>query len=170
MKAVSNEFFFDYLGVRLNAGRAEGKTMVINWKFTDSNQQFVLNLENSALTYVSGRQAANANATVTLTRDTLDAVTLQQTSFPDAVKAGRVSIDGDPQKLDELLSMLDTFKVMFEVVEPKTAGHSRSPSCVCPAVSVEPTRNEGFSIGLRVAKIREQDGNARRYGKISRAG
>jgi alkyl sulfatase BDS1-like metallo-beta-lactamase superfamily hydrolase len=96
--------------------------MVINWKFTDSNQQFVLNLENSALTYVSGRQAANANATVTLTRDTLDAVTLQQISFPDAVKAGRVSIDGDPQKLDELFSMLDTFKVMFEVVEPKAAG------------------------------------------------
>jgi alkyl sulfatase BDS1-like metallo-beta-lactamase superfamily hydrolase len=121
LKALSNDFFFDYLGVRLNAGRAEGKTMVINWKFTDSNQQFVLNLENSALTYVSGRQAANANATVTLTRDTLDAVTLQQTSLPDAVKAGRVSIDGDPQKLDELLSMLDTFKVLFEVVEPKAA-------------------------------------------------
>ena len=40
---------------------------------------------------------------------------------PDAVKAGLVKIDGDPRKLDELLSMLDTFKVMFEVVEPKTA-------------------------------------------------
>ena len=121
LKTLNNEMFFDYLGVRLNAGKAEGKTMVINWKFTDSNQQFVLNLENSALTHVSGRQAANANATVTLTRDTLDAVSLQKTSFADAMKAGQVTIDGDPQKLEELFSMLDTFKVMFEVVEPKAA-------------------------------------------------
>ena len=35
------------------------------------------------------------------------------------VKAGLVKIDGDSRKLEELLSMLDTFEVMFEVVEPK---------------------------------------------------
>ena len=29
---------------------------------------------------------------------------------------------GDPSKPDELMSMLDTFKVMFEVVEPKQGG------------------------------------------------
>ena len=47
---------------------------------------------------------------------------LQRTTFADAVKAGLVTIDGDPRKLDELMSMLDTFKVMFEVVEPKPSG------------------------------------------------
>ena len=96
--------------------------MVLNWNFTDSKQQFVMTLENSALTYVPGRQAPNADATVTLARGTLDAVTLQRTTFPDAIKAGLVRIDGDGRKLDELLAMLDTFKVMFEVVEPKTLG------------------------------------------------
>jgi len=120
LRAISNEQYFDYLGVRLNAGKAEGKTMVLNWNFTDLKQQFVMTLENSALTYVTGKQAPNADATVTLARGTLDAVSLQRTTFPDAVKAGLVKIDGDSQKLDELLAMLDTFKVMFEVVEPKT--------------------------------------------------
>ena len=122
LKALNNEMFFDFLGVRLNAAKAEGKTMVINWSFTDSNQRIALNLDNSALTYVAGKQAPNADATVTLARGTLDAVTLQRTTFPDAVKAGLVKIDGDPRKLDELMSMLDTFKVMFEVVEPKPSG------------------------------------------------
>jgi len=121
LKALSNEIFFDFLGVRLNAAKAEGKTMVINWNFTDSNQRIALNLDNSALTYVAGKQASDADATVTLARDTLDAVTLQQTSFADAAKAGLVTIDGDPRKVDELMAMLDTFKVMFEVVEPKPA-------------------------------------------------
>jgi alkyl sulfatase BDS1-like metallo-beta-lactamase superfamily hydrolase len=122
LKALNNEMFFDFLGVRLNAAKAEGRTMVINWSFTDSNQRIALNLDNSALTYVAGKQAPNADATVTLARGTLDAITLQRTTFPDAVKAGLVKIDGDPRKLDELMSMLDTFKVMFEVVEPKPSG------------------------------------------------
>jgi alkyl sulfatase BDS1-like metallo-beta-lactamase superfamily hydrolase len=122
LKALNNEMFFDFLGVRLNAAKAEGKTMVINWSFTDSNQRIALNLDNSALTYVAGKQAPNADATVTLARGTLDAVTQQRTTFADAVKAGLVKIDGDPRKLDELMSMLDTFKVMFEVVEPKPSG------------------------------------------------
>ena len=69
LKALNTEMVFDYLGVRLNATKAEGKTMVINWRFTDSKEQFVLNLENSALTYLKGRQAANADAAVTLARD-----------------------------------------------------------------------------------------------------
>jgi alkyl sulfatase BDS1-like metallo-beta-lactamase superfamily hydrolase len=119
LKALSNEMFFDYLGVRLNADKAEGRTMVINWSFIDSRQQFVLNLENSALTYLAGKQAPNADATVTLARDTLDAVTLQRTTFADAAKAGLIKIDGNSRKLDDLLSMLDTFTVMFAVVEPK---------------------------------------------------
>jgi alkyl sulfatase BDS1-like metallo-beta-lactamase superfamily hydrolase len=32
-----------------------------------------------------------------------------------------MTIAGDPRKLDDLLSMLDTFTAMFEVVEPKAS-------------------------------------------------
>ncbi len=81
---------FDYLGLRLNADKAEGKTLLINWNFTDSKQPLALTLENSALTYVPGKRAANADVTVTLARDVLEAIILQQTTFSDAIKAGRV--------------------------------------------------------------------------------
>lgn len=77
LKAVSNDLFFDFLGVRLNAAKAEGKKMAINWNFTDSSEQFVLTLENSALTHIAGRQP-DADATVTLNRATLDAITLKE--------------------------------------------------------------------------------------------
>jgi len=118
LKAVSNDLFFDFLGVRLDAAKAEGKKLVINWNFTDSNQQFVLTLENSALTHIAG-QRPGADATVTLSRATLDAVTLKETSFPAAVLTGKVKIEGDRAKLAELMSMLDTFQPMFPVVEPR---------------------------------------------------
>ena len=60
--------------MRLNGDKAQGKTIVLNWQFTDTKQNFVLNLENSALTYAEGTQAPNADATLTLTRATLDTI------------------------------------------------------------------------------------------------
>ncbi|MEJ0048823.1 MAG: alkyl sulfatase C-terminal domain-containing protein [Rhodospirillales bacterium] len=57
LKALTAGMFFDFLGVRLNGTRAEGKTLVINWNFIEPREQYVLNLENSALTYVPGKQA-----------------------------------------------------------------------------------------------------------------
>jgi alkyl sulfatase BDS1-like metallo-beta-lactamase superfamily hydrolase len=78
-----------------------------------------LNLENSALTYLPNKQAKNADATLTLTRQTLDAITLQKLTFPQAMQSGQIKVEGEPRKLGELLSLLDTFNPMFEIVEPK---------------------------------------------------
>ena len=57
LKGVSLDLLFDFLGVRLNAAKAEGKRIVLNWTFTDLDEKFVINLENSALTQSSGKLA-----------------------------------------------------------------------------------------------------------------
>jgi linear primary-alkylsulfatase len=120
LKALSNEMLFDYLGMRLDAAKAEGKTLVINCMFTEMKQQFVLNLENSALTFVKEKQVSNADASIALTRETLEGIILQRTTLADAVKTGSIKLDGDPRKVEDFLAMLDTFQTMFEVVEPKS--------------------------------------------------
>ncbi len=119
LQAVPLDLFFDFLGVRLNGTRADGKRIVLNWHFTDTQERFVLNLENAALTHTSGRQAPDADAGLTLTRETLKSITLRKTTFPEAVKSGAIQVAGDPRKLMELLSLLDEFEPMFEVVEPR---------------------------------------------------
>jgi alkyl sulfatase BDS1-like metallo-beta-lactamase superfamily hydrolase len=58
-------------------------------------------------------------ASLTLTRTTLNKVLLQKISFPEAVKAGQIKVQGDPRKLMELLGLLDTFTPTFAVVEPR---------------------------------------------------
>src|SRR5882757_6779887 len=121
LKGISIDLAFDVLGIRLNAARAEGKTIVINWTFSDLSQTYVMNLENSALTHISGQPADNADLSLTLTRATLDALTLKQRSFPDAVASGDISFRGNPLKLQELTDMLDQFTPDFEIVEPKQA-------------------------------------------------
>jgi alkyl sulfatase BDS1-like metallo-beta-lactamase superfamily hydrolase len=107
------------LGVRLNGPKAEGKRIVLNWNFTDTNESFVLNLENSALTYVVGAQAADADASFTLPRGVLDEVIAKLTTFPEAVGAGKIQVSGNPMRLGELMLLMDEFPRMFEIVEPK---------------------------------------------------
>src|SRR5437667_7532556 len=85
LAALRTEQLWDVLGVRLNGPKAEGKRIVLNWNFTDTRESFVLNLENSALTYVAGAQADAADAGFTLARGTLDEVIAKLTTFQDAV-------------------------------------------------------------------------------------
>jgi len=121
LKGVSIDLAFDFLGVRLNAPKAEGKKITINWTFTDLNETYVLNLENSALTHTSGKLSDNADASVTLTRAALDAITLKERTFLGSVLTGDVSVSGNPLKLRELFGLLDEFSPGFEIVEPRKA-------------------------------------------------
>lgn len=118
LKAMSLDLYFDYMAVRLNHPKADGKEMTLNFVFPDVDQKYVLELQNGVLNHSNGVQADNADLTVTLDRATLDKITLQQTTMQEAAKAGDVKFDGDPAKLQELMSMLDKFEFWFNVVTP----------------------------------------------------
>jgi alkyl sulfatase BDS1-like metallo-beta-lactamase superfamily hydrolase len=119
LAALTIEMLFDFIGVRLNGPKAEGKRAIINWIFEDTGQRYVLNLENSALTYVAGKNREDADASLTLSRTTLNAIFARQTTFMQEIQSGKVKIAGNPMKLMELFGLLDTFQPTFEIVEPK---------------------------------------------------
>jgi alkyl sulfatase BDS1-like metallo-beta-lactamase superfamily hydrolase len=119
LAALRTEQLWDVLGVRLNGPKAEGKRIVLNWNFTDTNETFILNLENCALTYATGVQAADADAGFTLPRGVLDEVIAKLTTFPEAVASGKVKVTGNPARLGELMMLMDEFPRMFEIAEPK---------------------------------------------------
>ena len=121
VRAMSPELFFDYLGVRLNGEKAEGRRIVVNWAFSDLARRFVVSLEHCALTWLADRHHDDADATVTLERDVLTRLVLRELSFADVLQEGLVTIDGDPARVVELFSLLDDFSVTFDVVEPRRA-------------------------------------------------
>lgn len=118
LRAMPLNSFFDFWGVRLNGPKAEGKRIILNWRFTDTGQDYVLNLENAALTHRAAQQSDQAQATITLTRKVLDAITLMETTFDQQIADGAIKVSGDIAKLKELLALLDTFEVAFAIVEP----------------------------------------------------
>ncbi|MGH8806953.1 MAG: alkyl/aryl-sulfatase [Noviherbaspirillum sp.] len=121
LKALTVDNIFDFLGVRLNGSKAEGKQLSLNWNFSDSGKRYWLNLENSALTYLADTADPKANATLTLTRETLDAILLGRLPFKQAAAEGKLKLEGDGSKLIELFGMLDNFTPKFEIIAPNQA-------------------------------------------------
>ncbi len=119
IQSLTVPLFFDYLGVRLNAAKAEGQHTVINWVFPDISERYVLNLENCALTYLADRTADDAHVTVTLSRPVLSQLLLQQITLADAVRDDAIILEGDTAKLSELFELIDEFYFMFEILEPR---------------------------------------------------
>jgi alkyl sulfatase BDS1-like metallo-beta-lactamase superfamily hydrolase len=119
LAALRTGQLWDVLGVRLNGPKAEDKHIVLNWSFTDTKESFALTLENCALTYVEGVLAETADASFILERSVLDEVIARQTSFPEAVAAGKIKFTGNAMRLAELMGLMDEFPRMFEIVEPK---------------------------------------------------
>ena len=111
--------FFDFLAVRLNGPKAEGLRLAINWRFTDTGETFVVDLDNCALTWTANRQSPAADATLTLARTTLDKIIQRATTFPEQIMAGHVKLEGQAASLMQLTGCLDDFERNFPIVEPR---------------------------------------------------
>ncbi|MTI19191.1 MBL fold metallo-hydrolase [Rhodobacteraceae bacterium RKSG542] len=118
IRAMDLSLMFDYTALRLNAEKAGESEMVLNWKFPDTNQEYVVELQNGALSHIEGYQSDKADATISINRETINNIILGQETFDGASKSGDLKIEGDQDKLKELLSMLDSFDFWFNIVTP----------------------------------------------------
>jgi alkyl sulfatase BDS1-like metallo-beta-lactamase superfamily hydrolase len=118
IKGMTLPMCFDLMGIMLNGPKAGGKHIIINWDFTDTGEKYVLNLQNSSLTYTSGKLSDKADVTVTLQRATLNSILTGATTFEKEYKAKNITIDGSIVKLLELMGMMDSFSPGFNIVTP----------------------------------------------------
>jgi alkyl sulfatase BDS1-like metallo-beta-lactamase superfamily hydrolase len=116
--AMTVEQVFDSLAVRMKQEELGGLTTCINWNFTDTKELWIMGISNRTLYYTPGRQADNADATVTLARTTLIDVVTQSTTFMDQIQEGNITIAGDGGALLTVLGNIDIFEMGFAIVEP----------------------------------------------------
>ncbi|MFB2703798.1 alkyl/aryl-sulfatase [Marinobacter shengliensis] len=118
MQALETSMFFDAMAVRLNPNKAAGKHLVINWSVTDQEEDYRLNLQNATLTYRSGELDDEAHASVRMTREVLDSILLETNTFPEAIQAGQIQVDGSTEAFFGLLQMFEDPSVDFPIIEP----------------------------------------------------
>jgi len=114
---MSIDMIFDSLAVRLHGPDADGRTISVNWDFTDVGEQWVLGLEHGAMHYHPGADD-NAVASLRLSRTTFAEVLGGQTQMIEAVTSGAITIDGDAGALVELFGFLETPIGHFNIVIP----------------------------------------------------
>ncbi len=119
VKAMEPAMFFDYMGVRLDSDKAQGHDMTLNWVFADLGKPFALTVRNGVLTYREDSRHARADATITMNKTTLDRISLRQVDLQSALRDGEVRVEGNAQKLPELMGMLATFDPSFSIVTPQ---------------------------------------------------
>ncbi len=119
IRAMPIEMLLDFLGVRLNAEKAEGKDLTLNLNFTDIGKSYTLTVSNSVLNYTANQVSdGEADATATLTKSALDDVQLGLSTLPQKVEAGEIAVEGDSTAFPEFIGMLDSFDLWFNVVTP----------------------------------------------------
>lgn len=125
IRAMATELWLDYLGIRLDATKAEGKHFTVNLVTPDNGEAYVVELSNSALTNIKGQQAKNPDLTITINRADLETIMMGAVTFDDQIANGKARLVGDRKPYDDLKGMLIQFNMGFAIL-PGTGGTSVS--------------------------------------------
>ncbi|MGC1003963.1 MBL fold metallo-hydrolase (plasmid) [Pantoea agglomerans] len=118
VRAMTPEMFFDYLALHINGEKAANAKAVLNVDFGGDGGKYKLELENGVLNHTANSEAQNADATLTLSRETLNKVILKEETLKQAQDKGEVKITGNADKVSELLGYMDKFDFWFNIVTP----------------------------------------------------
>ncbi len=116
VKAMTTDKFLDFLGIRLDARKAEGLAFKINFVTPDNGEEHLLELSNSALTNIAGYRAEDADLTIIVDRSDLDFFIMGKTPFAELVQSGKAKLEGNPAVFAQLQSMLVSFDAKFAIM------------------------------------------------------
>ena len=107
--------WFDANALRLNAERARGHAMVLN--FVVDGEAACVSVARQTEFARIGSQAADADATLTISQSGLEALMDGRLALADALEAG-VTVDGDLGAVETWLGLHDSFDMWFNLVTP----------------------------------------------------
>ena len=118
VRAMTPEMFFDYLALHINGEKAANLKSVLNVDFGGDGGKYKLELENGVLNHTANAEDQHADASLALSRETLNKIILKEETLKQAQDKGEVKITGNGQKVDELLGSMDKFNFWFNIVTP----------------------------------------------------
>ncbi|MGB0119987.1 MAG: alkyl sulfatase dimerization domain-containing protein [Solirubrobacterales bacterium] len=118
IRALTLGMVFNLLGIRLNGPKAAGREITLNLALTDTREEAILRLANGTLSHSLERRDPSADVSVTTTRETINRIVADEITLEEAISSGDIRADPDPQALVEVFSLMDSFSLWFNVIEP----------------------------------------------------
>lgn len=110
------ERFLEAMAAGLNGPDAEGKDLKINLVLTDLKESYVLWIENSVLHFKSAAPAADANATLTLTKEIFVKMIAGTAGVKDTLLSDDLKIGGSKIDLVRFFGLIDKAPGTFAIV------------------------------------------------------
>ncbi len=112
------ERFLDAMAASLDGTRAEGKDFKVNLVFTDLKESHVLWIENSVLHHRKAAPAADANATLTLTKAMYLRMIIGTAKVADVLMGDELKTSGSRIDLVRFFALFDKPQGIFPIVTP----------------------------------------------------
>jgi len=126
VRAMSTQLWLDFLGIRLDSEKADGKEFKINLVTPDNDEKFVIELSNATLTNIEGFQVEDADLTITINRSDLVQTMMGAVSMDEQIESGNAKLKGNRKVIDQLKTMLVNFDLGFEMM-PGTGAQDLTP-------------------------------------------
>ncbi len=110
--------FLDALATRVDAAKAEGVVLSLNFVFTDLKQSYRLAVENSVLNYRAQPPDPEANVTVELTKELWLRLATRQAGLRELVFSDDLKVSGSRLDLLRFFRLLDEPDASFPIVTP----------------------------------------------------
>ncbi|MEP6391216.1 MAG: alkyl sulfatase dimerization domain-containing protein [Halioglobus sp.] len=118
IREIPTALFFQAMAVSLNGERADGEDYVINIVMSDTQEQFVLSIENAVLHARAKPAQENADAGITLTRELFLNLVTGQANIQELLFSDELSLSGSKLALVGFFSLFDQADPVFNVVTP----------------------------------------------------
>jgi alkyl sulfatase BDS1-like metallo-beta-lactamase superfamily hydrolase len=109
----------DAMAIRLDGPRAWDRQLRIDWIVTEPDEEHALTLRNGVLSHRPHRHDPPAEAALAVERAALDELLLKTADLSALTESGRLRVEGQAEKLGELLGLLDEPDPGFAIVTPE---------------------------------------------------
>lgn len=114
LSGMTIEMMFEYMGIVIDANKAQGKDFIINFDISDTGEKYALYLYNGVLLYFKNTHLQLPSAEIVCPKQALFLIIAKQTDLFEKV----MKISGDKEVVYQLSSFMQEFDFFFNIVEP----------------------------------------------------
>jgi len=118
LNSIPLDMFFSAMATRLDGIAAGDRDLAFNFRFTDVGEDYLIEVSNGVMRHYQGRQAEQADATVTLTRAFWMRLIGDDAGLIDMITSQDFAVEGDRTALLGFFALLQDPQTDFPIVTP----------------------------------------------------
>lgn len=118
LNSIPLDMFFSAMATRLDGLEAGDRDLAFNFRFTDVGEDYLIEVSNGVMRHYRGRQAEQADATVTLTRAFWMRLIGDDAGLVDMITSQDFAVEGDRTALLGFFALLQDPQTDFPIVTP----------------------------------------------------